>query len=286
MTTSTTQRPTASDVTVTTGRGLRRAIRGELSRLFGTRMPLIAIILAALSGLVPTGALVLGGPGTAQPPMPDIDSAAGVSTALGLAGVSLFVPALIGTIAVTSEYRHRTIGATFLAVPRRGQVLLAKLLCYAGFGLTYGLIVVVAAAIGLYGAAALRGMPIGMPIAVVVTLLLRIAVTAAIYMIIGVAIGALARHQLAAVGIVLGYFYFLEYLLMIIPGVNAIYPFLPGGAAAALTQFTFITDSVGATGTLSAPGLLPPVAAAAVLIGYAAVASCVAVLLPLRRDLR
>ena len=35
-------------------------------------------------------------------------------------------------------------------------------------------------------------------------------------------------HQLLAIGIVLGYFYFLEHVLMLIPGVNTIYPFLPG----------------------------------------------------------
>lgn len=280
--------PIRTEAHPTTGQrpGLRSAVRGEISRLVGTRMPIVALIIAAASGLGPTGALVLSGPGSAQPPLPDVDTASGVTTALGLAGIMLFIPALIGTIAITSEYRHRTIGSTFLAVPRRGRVLLAKLICYAGFGLAYGATAGLGTGIALYGAAAVRGLVVGLPPATVLTLLLRIAVTAAIYMIIGVAIGALARHQLTAVGIVLGYFYFLEYLLMIIPGVNAIYPFLPGGASAALTRFTFITDSIGATGTLSAPGLLPPVAAAAVLIGYAAVACCVAILLPLRRDLR
>lgn len=268
------------------GPGLPDAIRGEVSRLFGTRLPMITILLAVACGLGPTGVLVLSGPGRAQPPMPDVDTAAGVTTAIGLAGLALFIPALVGTIAITSEYRHRTIGSTFLAVPRRGRVLLAKLICYAGFGFGYGTVTALAAGIGLYGAAALRGLSVGLPTATVLTLLLRIAVTAAIYMIIGVAIGALARHQLLAVGIVLGYFYFFEYVLMIIPGVNAIYPFLPGGAAAALTRFTFITESISSEGTLSAPGLLPPVAAAGVLLGYAASAAAIAVLIPLRRDLR
>lgn len=266
--------------------GLRSAVRGEISRLFGTRLPSIALLLAVLCGIGPTGVLVLSGPGRAQPPLPDVDTVAGVTTAIGLAGLSLFVPALIGTIAITSEYRHHTIGSTFLAVPRRGRVLLAKLICYSAFGLSYGLISALAAGVGLYLAAGLRGVPVGMSMIIVATLLLRIAVTAAIYMIIGVAIGALARHQLIAVGIVLGYFYIGEYVLMIIPGVNTVYPFLPGGATAALTRFTFITDSLDAEGTLSAPGLLPPGAAIGVLLGYAVLAAVVAVVLPLRRDLR
>ena len=86
-------------------------------------------------------------------------------------------------------------------------------------------------------------------------------------------------------GVVLGYFYFLEYVLLIIPGINTIYPFLPGGATAGLTSFTFITNAVTEHTASDGPTLLPAPAAALVLIGYASITAGFATLAPLRRDL-
>src|SRR5690606_4940614 len=126
-------------------------------------------------------------------------------------------PALIGTIAVTSEYRHHTIGTTFLAVPRRSRVLCAKLCVYSGFGLVYGFVMALSSGSALGCVVVLRGTTLGASNGDVAALLVRLAVAAAIYMLLGVGIGALARDQLVAVAIVLGYFYLLEYLLMIVP---------------------------------------------------------------------
>lgn len=260
-------------------------IRGELTRLFSTRLPLIAAIVAVVCGGGLTGVLGLIGPENSTPPLPALDTPEGVGIAVGLSGLALFVPALIGTIAITSEYRHRTIGTTFLAEPRRGRVLGAKLVGYALFGLGYGAIAAITSALALYLAAGVRGVRIGIDPGALMIMLTQLTLAAAVYMVLGVAIGALARHQIVAIGIVLGYFYFLEYVLMIIPGVNRLYPYLPGGATSALTDFTFLTDAISGQTAAGLPGLLPPAAGAAVLLGYAAVAATVAVLVPLRRDL-
>ncbi len=84
----------------------------------------------------------------------------------------------------------------------------------------------------------------------------------------------------------LGYFYLLEYLLMIVPGLNALYPFLPGGATAALTDFTFLADTLGEETSLGTPVLLsPPLLGALVLAVYALGAAAIAMAAPLRRDL-
>lgn len=265
---------------------MSRLIRGELAKLFATRLPIWSLIIAACCGGGLTGLLALVGPENATPPLPGLDTAEGVGIVVGMSGLLLFVPALIGTIAVTGEYRHRTIGTTFLAAPRRGRVLAAKLLVFGGLGVAYGLVSSLFAGAAVLAGAALQGVEPGVPLVALAALLARLALAAAVYMILGVAIGALARHQLLAVGIVLGYFYFLEHVLMIIPGVNAIHPFLPGGATAALTDFTFLSDAIAEQLPMAVTATTSPAVGAVVLLAYAAIAACVAIAIPLRRDLR
>ncbi|WP_443209155.1 hypothetical protein [Rhodococcus rhodochrous] len=264
---------------------MKRAVRGELTRLFSTRLPMWALIAAVASGAGLTGLLGLVGPENASPPMPALDTSEGVGIAIGLAGLLLFVPALFGTVAITSEYRHQTIGSTFLAVPRRGRVLGAKLAVYSVFGLAYGLLMSLSSAIALWSVATMRGITLGAAAGDLVTLLARLAVAAAIYTMLGMGIGALARNQLVAVGVALGYFYLVEPALMIVPGLGAFYPFLPGGATASLMDFTFLADTVAQESSLGVPALLSPLVGVLVLLGYAAAASVVAVVSPLRRDL-
>jgi hypothetical protein len=261
------------------------ALHGEVIRLFSTRLPLWALLAAVGAGGGLTGLLALIGPEHSTPPLPGIETAEGVGLVVGLGGLLLFVPALIGTIAITSEYRHRTVGTTFLMVPRRGRVLGAKLVVYTAFGAAYGITSSVASALALAGSAALRGVELGVAPVDLVTMLAQLSLAATVYMVLGVAIGALARHQILAIGIVVGYFYFLEHVLMIIPGVNVAYRYLPGGATASLTDFTFLTDTIAEQTPLTAAELLPPLAGAAVLTAYALIAAAAAVIAPLRRDL-
>lgn len=262
------------------------ALRGEFARMTATRIPLWTVLIAACCGGLLPGLLAIVGPENANPPMPGLETPEGAALLLGLGGILLFIPALIGTVAVTGEYRHRTISTTFLMIPRRWLVLVAKLIAYACLGIVYGVVSSVSAGLALLGAAALRGVPLGIrPDALLMTLG-QLALAAAAYMLIGVAVGALTRSMLVAMGIVLGYFYMLEFVLMMIPGVNALYAYLPGGATAALTRFTFLSDAIAAETPLAAPALLSPVAGAAVLVAYALAAASVAVLVPLRRDLR
>ncbi|MFI5834747.1 ABC transporter permease [Micromonospora sp. NPDC051300] len=259
-------------------------ITAEFRRLLATRMWRGLLLTAALLGGGMLGAMALVGPENFDPPLPGLDTEAGLRAVLGILGYTAFVPAAAGTLAVTSEYRHGTAAVTFLFAPRRGRVLAAKLAAYTVVGLAYGLVLAGTAAVALFAVAAARDVPLGLPTTTVLALLARIGVAMAVYLLIGVGVGALVRHQVAAVGVVVGYLYLGEPVLMMIPGVNLLYPVLPGGATAALTDFTYLTDAMSdQLGTAAVP-LLPPAAGALVLAAYAATASALAVLLPLRRD--
>lgn len=262
---------------------MNRHVRAELRRLFSTPLWKWGPPLALLSGGVLTAVVVLVGPENFDPPMPGVDTGPGVRLVLSLIGLTVLVPALFGALAVTSEYRHRTITYTFLFAPRRHRVLTAKLAAYAVAGTGYGLIVAASAGVALYGAAAARGVEVGVSVETVVGILASLAVMMAAYTVIGVGLGALLRDQTATLAVLVAYLYVVEHLLMLVPGVSAVYPFLPGGATAALTQSSLMGEAaVEVTG--SAATLLPPVLGVLVLLSYALLAAAAAVLLPMRRD--
>ncbi len=259
-------------------------ISAEWLRLTTTRLWLWGSLAALGSGGL-VGLLALAGPENFTPPLPGLDTAQGTLVLIGLLGLTMFAPALLGTAAVASEYRHRTITATALFAPRRWTWLAAKLVAYAGGGLVYGLLAAATAAAALFAVAALKGVTLGLPSITVLALLGRIALTMGVYTLLGVAVGALLRNQVTALLVVGAYFYMIETALLLIPGIQAIYPYLPGGATAALTGFAYLTEAVADQTGTAAAHLLPAPVGGAVLLGYALVAGAVAVAAPLRRDI-
>ena len=264
---------------------MKRVITGELRRLFGTRIPAWAAVIALAAGAFFPAVISIVGPENATPPMPGLDTPEGVQIVLGIAGLTLFLPALLGVFAVAGEYQHRTIVTTFITAPRRGTVLVAKLLVYALAGLGYGILLAASTGAVLLLHAGISGTPLGLAPADLARNLAGVALAAVAYTAIGVAVGAITRNLLLAAGIVLGWFYLIEPMIMLIPGINTAYPLLPGGATASLVGFTFLTDAMSAQLHLSGPSILSPWVGALVLFVYAAVAAAIAFVLPLRRDI-
>jgi ABC-type transport system involved in multi-copper enzyme maturation permease subunit len=264
---------------------MKRVITGELRRLFGTRIPAWAAVIALAAGAFFPAVISIVGPENATPPMPGLDTPEGVQIVLGIAGLTLFLPALLGVFAVAGEYQHRTIVTTFITAPRRGTVLVAKLLVYAFAGLGYGILLAASTGAVLLLHAGISGTPLGLAPADLARDLAGVALAAVAYTAIGVAVGAITRNLLLAAGIVLGWFYLIEPMIMLIPGINTAYPLLPGGATASLVGFTFLTDAMSAQLHLSGPSILSPWVGALVLFVYAAVAAAIAFVLPLRRDI-
>ncbi|MFI7700004.1 ABC transporter permease [Nonomuraea sp. NPDC049480] len=259
-------------------------LAAEWTRLTRTRLWLWGLLAALGSGAL-VGLLALVGPENFTPPLPGLDTAQGTHVLLGLLGFTVFAPALLGTIAVSAEYRHRTITTTTLFAPRRWTWLAAKLAVYTGTGLAYGAIAATVAGAALFGVVMLKGITLGLPALTVTALLARIALTMAVYTLLGVAVGALLRNQVTALVAVGAYFYMIEAALMLIPGIKVLYPYLPGGATAALTGFTYLADAIASQTGTSAAHLLSAPAGAAVLVCYALIAVAVAVAAPLRRDI-
>ena len=175
---------------------------------------------------------------------------------------------LLGATTMTTEHRHRTLSATFLATPTRWPVVLAKVVGSSIVGLAFGLI---GAAIPLVAVAisfAIDGevMPFG---ASVLLAFLGVGAGAAFSAAMGAAVGAALRNQLLAILAVLGW-------ALVVEGVvGAIVP-------ATVRWFPFS----GLTGSLTQTGgdLFAPLTAGVLMIGYVGVAVAIGVAFTLRRD--
>jgi ABC-2 type transport system permease protein len=144
--------------------------------------------------------------------------------------------ALLGALSITSEIRHGTIRSTFLATPRRGRVVAAKvsasILIGAGFGLAAG-----ALAVGV-GTAAFRarGIDLRLDGGDYGLLVVGSGAAAALWAAIGVGVGALVRNQVPTLIGICAWLLFVEGLLAgDLVGLGDLGRFLPGAAAAAIS---------------------------------------------------
>lgn len=188
--------------------------------------------------------------------------------------ISQVLVTVFGVMAFTQEFRHGTITSAYLAEPRRPRVLYAKLAAAAlvsAVVVAATLILVVPPSVILIGSRDGAVTVGGQFWQVVGAGFIVLAASAAI----GVALGALIRHQIAAVVGVLVWMTVVEHV--VIPALPAMGRWLPGGA----------TMSVLQQGPGSGLGgeLLPAGVGGLVLVGYAAVAITLAAVVTPRRDI-
>jgi ABC-2 type transport system permease protein len=181
--------------------------------------------------------------------------------------------ALIGVMAMTSEFRHGTIRATFVFTPARVRVVAAKVIASLLVGIGFGAL---GAGLGLAsGAAVIRGRGFDLLIDAgdVRRLILGTIVMSALWAALGVGVGAVLRNQvLAIVGLFVWVFVVEILLFQYLPGVGR---YAPGAAGTAMTGDTVGDSSVH---LLSAP------AGGALLAGYVAALVLAGALVTSRRD--
>jgi ABC-2 type transport system permease protein len=214
-----------------------RSTRTNLGLLVG----MVALILLAvlLNGLI-----------TKKQELADLENqyavlSAGTSAAL--------FAALIGVMAITSEFRHGTIRPTFVVTPHRSRVITAKVLASLLMGVVFGL-----AAIGLsfgigYAILAGRDIPLALSTSDVLWLVLGTPVLTAAWAALGVGFGALVRNQVFAVIALIVWSMIIDNLLRgLVPSIGG---YTPVGASAAI-----IADPTDYVLSAAAGGLL--------LLGY------------------
>jgi ABC-2 type transport system permease protein len=248
---------------------MTRLIRAEVAKLATTRtFRLLAVgALVMITAAVTATALATTYTGGGSP----------ARATLALAGLAQTFALIAGTLAVTSEFRHKTIVPAVLITPRRGRVLAAKLVTLAGAGLVFGLATSgIAAAITLPVLAA-RHIGSGIDGAQLAAIIAGSGAATAVAAAIGVGAGAVIRNQVGAIVGLLSLLYVAEPLLGFIPHVDtAVQVYGLGGLASGATA---------TTGFAATTHLLAQAPAIAVLAGYALVALLAGAVVLRHRDI-
>ena len=210
----------------------RKATATRTWWVLGIVLALYAAMMAATFAFMFSEVAAQFGGGTAGLPTE------GDSSHLVYSSITTFgyvIPLVVGALMATGEIRHRTLGVTFIAEPRRGIVLGAKTVVLLGMGFVLGIFGVV----GGVGAAAplmlSTDQPTGLESAETWLLLGRVLVSLSVWAVIGFGMGLIVRNQVFAVVIALVFTQFLEPVLRM--GAQfwewsaEVAKFLPGAAA-------------------------------------------------------
>jgi ABC-2 type transport system permease protein len=117
-------------------------------------------------------------------------------------GFTTIFAAIFGAMAISGEFRHRTIGVTYLTGQSRGVVLTAKLIAYGVIGLVYGIATLIFATIGALAGGGSDALPSGG--AWLLVSLVGIVIIAMLTLL-GVGLGGLISNQTVVVVVLLAY---------------------------------------------------------------------------------
>lgn len=236
----------------------------------------LGFVLSASS----TGALSGRGPQAAASTLPSLL----YSTATT---VGYVFPLLIGTLMVTSEFRHKTLTPTFLATPRRGRVLGAKVVVGVLLGVLYAVVGLVASVGPSAGFLLGYGIDTGFGSIDTWALLGRMVLTFVLWVLVGIGVGALVRNQIGAIVGVLVFTQFIEPIGRVasgfVDGLSNVTRFLPGAAGDALVGASIFSGVTTVSTSSSADGL-SWWAGGLVLLAYAVVLLVLGYLVSWRRD--
>jgi len=263
-------------------------VNAEFTKLFTTRLwwvlaivlfAYIALLSGGLAGLF--GAITTGAIAPSGGNVPHFGALAPLIYSFATS-VGYVFPVLLGALATTGEFRHQTLTPTFLANPRRGEVLGAKSLTSLLMGAGYGAVALVGSVAAGALALSIAGVDTQLGDSDTWALFGRALIAMALWATIGVGLGVLVPNQAAVIVIILAFTQFVEPLLRLAGSFSdltgTITKFLPGAASDGLVGASFFTISTPGSAQLDwwQGGL--------VLVGYAVVLTVIGWLTTWRRD--
>lgn len=266
---------------------LAGATRSEFTKQFSTSIWwILGLVMVIYLGSMGAGlAAAIGFAASGIVPDDAMGSLPGGATVLYSLSTSLgYVFALIiGTLMVTSEFRHATLTPTFLAVPARARVLGGKLIVGAVLGVLYALLALASTVGPASGLLAAFGQPIELDSSQTWAMFGRAIIAMVLWTLMGIGLGALLRNQVVAIVAILAFTQFVEPIVRaagsFVEGLGGVANFLPGAASDALVGAS-LYDAFAAPASDS----LAWWAGGLVLVAYAAVFLVLGYVTSWRRD--
>ncbi|MET0832075.1 MAG: ABC transporter permease, partial [Acidimicrobiia bacterium] len=193
-------------------------ISAELLKLRTTRTTK-GILIAALAVAGLLGAATVG---TAGGDNATLGTAGNLANVVGVSSLPAIVMLIVGILAMAGEYQHRTVTATFLATPRRGRVLVAKLTAVGAAGPPVALGMMVVALAAALPSMWIDGTTIDLINRPVLEAFGGNLLAATLFGVLGVSLGAVIRNQLAAVTIAIGWAFLIEGILSLFLGPDTV----------------------------------------------------------------
>jgi hypothetical protein len=251
---------------------MTRLVAGELRKLVTTWLWVWLLVGSiGLTALYASLAIAFGDdPGN---PTPALSSPEGQRTVFSVGQGAGALVAVLGAIGYTSEFRHKTATATFLATPHRARVLLAKLITYPIVGAAYGLVCLAGTSVIAVVWLSAKGIPISLWGNGIPGTMAGVVAAVALFGGLGVGLGAVLREQVATVVGLLVYLFVAEPIVTRIPALQDWTIYLPGSASAALTRIS-----------QAGQHFLTPWQGGLVLVGYVLALATGATIFTVQRD--
>jgi ABC-2 type transport system permease protein len=237
-------------------------ISNEFLKLRTMRSPLLLLAAAQVIVVAGIGGVMLSGPNVRDPEI--------ARQAVAHAGLVSLFALVIGIIAVAGEYRHKTISDTYLGTPRRGRVVLAKLVAYTVAGVVFGVACAIVATIVAAVWLAAKGGSMDLSSAELWRTIGGGIAWNATFAAIGVGVGALVRNLAGAIATALAWIALVEGVVRELVGGGP-------GRWLPLASGLALDHAPASTG-------LPQWGAGLMLVGYATVLAVLAVATTVRRD--
>jgi hypothetical protein len=207
----------------------RRLLAAELLKVRSTR-----VVWSLLAGTLALALLALVGVLAGEPSRTPLNSDAGIARVFVSAGAGSIFALALGILASAGEVRHGTVVQSFLAVPQRVPVVVAKVVACGLIGLGFGLVCALFCVAVALPWTASEGQAISPADGQLWLVLLGVVLSTALYGALGAALGSLLGNQVLGLLVALGWFVVVESALTAaLPEVGR---WLPGGAASALTR--------------------------------------------------
>ena len=256
---------------------MKAALRAELRKLRYQRSTWGILISASVLACISTISMIF----TTQLPersmlIPLTDERM-MHTAIAASASAYIFALVLGIVMSTTEFRHSTAVATYLAEPNRKRVMVAKMITAAGMG---AIVQLVATGLAMVAGTlfAARYDHFALAPSAYVEILSGSALLGVVLAVVGVAVGSLIRSQMIAVVVAIMYIQLVEGLLIVFA--DWLGKWSMRGAITSILQIAVETPEV----SLSSDDMFGPWVSVLLLLGYAAVFAVIATVTSMRRD--